>query len=422
MLKTRLFCLLMILSMGVISISVLGPRAATGATLVSGLGGPEGFGQLAMGRNDDGSSGRLNLPFTANFFGNSHSSFFVNNNGNLTFNGALSRFTPNPFPVANQPMIAPYWADVDTRCVGCGQVYVAAPNPNTVVVTWNGVGFYNSNSTLTNTFQTVLRNRSETGSGNFDIEFRYAHLNWTTGDASGGSGGLGGTPAQAGFDAGDSRNFFTLPGSRTANVLNLQNTSNLPSAEPGMWSFAVRNGDLPGSSPANPLLPVVTQNGFNFDFNVGDINDRIYIDPVVAIGYDYLVNSGPNFQSVLLPTGIGDNQYDLQLFDAGLNTFVDSGIDITGGTVHNFRAGGIDRFRILGIETDEALDPNDPRAFVTGLTFTETGQANVSMNPIRFDTDLQPVPLPSTMILFGVGLLGLGALFLRREMPVEANC
>ena len=376
--KKRSCKLLALIAIGVMVFSVLGPKPLPAMTLVDGLGGPVGFGDLALGRNDDGSSSQLNLPFSLNFFGNSHSTFFINNNGNISFNGPLSSFTPEAFPVANQPMIAPFWGDVDTSCGICGEVYVSAPNSGTAVVTWDNVGFFSSNPSLTNTFQLVLRDRNDTGAGNFDIEFRYDDLNWTTGDASGGTNGLGGTPAQAGFDAGDSTNFFTLPGSRTANVLDLQNTSNLTPAQPGVWSFAIRNGVPPGSSPDNPLLPIVTDDGFDFDFNIGDINDRIFIDPVVAIGYDYIVNSGPNFQSVLLPTGIGDDQYDLHVFNTGANAFVDSGVDIAGGIAHNFGLGGVDRFRILGIETNAGLDPNDPLAFVTGLTFSGTGQVNMS--------------------------------------------
>ena len=46
--------------------------------------------------------------------------------------------------------------------------------------------------------------------GNFDVDFRYNQLNWTTGNASGGINGLGGTPAQAGYDAGDGVHFATL--------------------------------------------------------------------------------------------------------------------------------------------------------------------------------------------------------------------
>lgn len=379
--------------------------------MLDGFGGPAGFGELAMGRNDDGSSNLLPMPFTIDLFGNEFNSFFINNNGNLTFNQRLSGFTPVPFPVTNQPMIAPYWGDVDTRCFSCGEVYVASPNADTVVVTWDNVGYYNQHSNITNDFQVVLRNRGDTGAGNFDVENRYDRLLWTTGDASGGSGGFGGTPAQAGFDAGDGTNFLALPGSFTGSVVNLQNTTNTPANVDidGLWAIAIRNGALPGRSPDNPLLPTVIDDEWNFDFNIGDINDRISIDPILAIGYDYILDSGPNFASVLLPTGIGDNLYDLWLFDSSLNPFF-TGSVLTGGSEFFFGAGGVDMFRILGIEISAGLDPLDTTAFVTTLGFVGTGNVTMRQIPITFDTDATttaPIPEPSTWILLSFGLAGL---------------
>ncbi|MGB3756688.1 MAG: PEP-CTERM sorting domain-containing protein [Rivularia sp. (in: cyanobacteria)] len=296
-------------------------------------------------------------------------------------------------------------------------MYVASPNSDTVVVTWDNVGYFSVNSDKTNSFQTVLRNRQDTGAGNFDIEYRYGKLEWTTGDASGGSNGLGGIPAQAGFDAGDLTNFFTLPGSRTENVLQLQNTSNLSEPVPGVWSFAVRNGELPGSSPENPLLPVITEDGFNFDFNIIDPTVPIFIDPELAIGYDYVIDNGPNIASVLLPTGIGDDLYDLFLFDAGLNNYVDSGLNLTGGDTYNFAGGGVDRFRVLGIETSAGLDPNNPTAFVTGLTFASSG--NVQMRQIPITQNSEEVPEPLTIL----GTLTAGAFgtqFMKKRKKMQA--
>ncbi|MBA1446229.1 MAG: hypothetical protein M3H12_08765 [Chromatiales bacterium] len=82
--------------------------------LLDGLGGNRGYGEQAMLPNDDGSSNLLDLPFNINFYGNEFSSFFINNNGNISFDNPISSYTPDPFPVANQPMIAPWWGDVDT--------------------------------------------------------------------------------------------------------------------------------------------------------------------------------------------------------------------------------------------------------------------------------------------------------------------
>jgi hypothetical protein len=378
-----------------------GLPSAHAIALLDGFGGTAGFGELAMGRNDDGSSNELNLPFEINFFGGTFNTFFINNNGNITFNNPDGTFTPDPFPVLGEPRIAPYWGDVDTRCSTCGEVYVAAPNADTTVVTWNNVGFFSSNSSLTNNFQAILRNQ---GGGNFDIEFRYDRLEWTTGNASGGSGGLGGTPAQAGFDAGDGVNFFTIPGSRTAAVLDLQNTSNVSPATPGLWSFAIREGAVPGSTADNPLLPVVTDEGFNFDFNV-QIGQTVFIDPVIAVGYDYIVNSGPNIQTVILPTIANDDGvYQLFGFD-GTDFNIDLGT-LAAGVEFDFGLGGVDRFRVVGIDQAALLDPTNPVAFVTALTFVDTGQVNLSQNPITVDTgNGSRVPEPATGALALTGLL-----------------
>ena len=40
----------------------------------------------------------------------------VNTNGVVSFLSPVSTYTPNPFPIANDArMIAPFWADIDTR-------------------------------------------------------------------------------------------------------------------------------------------------------------------------------------------------------------------------------------------------------------------------------------------------------------------
>ena len=55
-------------------------------------------------------------------------------------------------------------------------------------MTWDDVGFANGNTSLLNAFQVSLIDR---GSGDFDIEFRYEDIRWTTGDNSSGANGLG---------------------------------------------------------------------------------------------------------------------------------------------------------------------------------------------------------------------------------------
>ena len=92
----------------------------------------------------------------------------------------------------------------------------------------------------TNTFQCVL---VSDGSLSFVI-FLYAdgEIQWTTGDASGGSGGFGGTPAQVGFNTGDGERFASVPGSQTADIINIDTTSNI--GVPGVWLFQVNEEEI----------------------------------------------------------------------------------------------------------------------------------------------------------------------------------
>jgi len=228
------------------------PRLADAATLISDLGGPAGFGSSYLEDNDDASSSEIDIsrafPGGLRYFAGTYTSIYVNNNGNITFRGPVGQYTPTPFPIADQPMIAAFWADIDTN--GHGR---PARNgvwwdvrPGQVVATWHNVGYYSAHTDRLNSFQIVLRGGAQMDEGQFEVEFRYARCEWTTGDASGGRRGLGGHPAQAGFDAGNRRDSRVLPGSRTAAVLRLCTTSNVGDA--GVWRFLITNG-RPQRSP-----------------------------------------------------------------------------------------------------------------------------------------------------------------------------
>src|SRR5205823_147329 len=74
-----------------------------------------GFNQNTLAANDDGSTGLVPLGFNADFFGTTYTSAYVNNNGNITFNQPLFAFTPFSLLTTATPIIAPFFADVDTR-------------------------------------------------------------------------------------------------------------------------------------------------------------------------------------------------------------------------------------------------------------------------------------------------------------------
>ncbi|KAJ1075812.1 hypothetical protein K5549_021662, partial [Capra hircus] len=217
---------------------------------------------------DDGSSSEIKLAIPVFFFGVPYRTVYVNNNGVVSFNVLVSQFTPESFPLTDgRAFIAPFWADVHNGIRG--EIYYRETMDPVIlkratkdirkyfkdmatfsatwvfIVTWEEVTFYGGSSTTpVNTFQAVL---VSDGSYTFTL-FNYYEINWTTGTASGGDPltGLGGVMAQAGFNGGNLTNFFSLPGSRTPDIVNIQETTNVN--VPGRWAFKVDGKEI---DPAN---------------------------------------------------------------------------------------------------------------------------------------------------------------------------
>ena len=218
--------------------------------LVSGLGGTAGFGEHALALGDDPSSAAIDItsvfgPTGLNFFGIAHATMYVNNNGNVTFDSPLPQFAPDAISAGSLPIIAPFWADVDTRPSSgsaADHVYWDLDTMNGVVtVTWNAVGHYDRDASPSNSFQLQLVNR---GGGDFDIIFRYASIDWTTGDDIVGAGTLPGEVARAGYSAGNGVSYFELAQSgHDAQVLALDSTAG-NTGRTGTYVFKVRNGDV----------------------------------------------------------------------------------------------------------------------------------------------------------------------------------
>lgn len=226
-----------------------------------------GFNANSYPANDDGYTGFLSLGFTANYFGTDYTGLFANNNGNVTFNSGQSTYTPYGLGsgYTGQPIIAPFFADVDTRGTGSGLMQYGTGtygSHNAFGVTWVGVGYYNRHTDKLNSFQVVLIDRIDTGTGNFDIMFNYDQVKWETGDASGGSGGLGGISAAVGFSKGtaEAGTYYQFPGSLVPGSFL---DSNLPTGLinntnmglDGRYVFEVRNGGAPEPPPPPVPLP-----------------------------------------------------------------------------------------------------------------------------------------------------------------------
>ncbi len=229
-----------------------------------------GWDLLEIPANDDGSSALVPLPFTINFLGNQYSALYVNNNGNVTFNEPMSTYTP--FGLTGEtgvPIIAPFFADIDTRGEGSQLVtYGASPDGNQFVVNWVDVGYFSSHSDKLISAQLVLTKRSggTFEEGDFDITFNYGSIGWETGDASDGVEGFGGTPVRAGYSLGTGveGTFFELAGSGQTRALTdggdralFTNSLNALST-PGRYTFAIR-GDGSGQVAGN-VIGTVTDN------------------------------------------------------------------------------------------------------------------------------------------------------------------
>uniref|UniRef100_A0A2K6F420 Sushi, nidogen and EGF-like domain-containing protein 1 n=1 Tax=Propithecus coquereli TaxID=379532 RepID=A0A2K6F420_PROCO len=183
----------------------------------------------------------------------------------ISFLKEVSQFTPAAFPIAkDRCVVAAFWADVDNR--RAGDVYYRETTDLATlhratedvrhyfpelpgfsatwvfIATWYRVTFFGGSSTSpVNTFQTVL---ITDGKFSFTI-FNYESIAWTTGThaSSGGNAtGLGGIAAQAGFNAGDGRRYFSIPGSRTADVAEVETTTNV--GVPGRWAFRIDDAQV----------------------------------------------------------------------------------------------------------------------------------------------------------------------------------
>uniref|UniRef100_A0A8C3GUA9 Sushi, nidogen and EGF like domains 1 n=1 Tax=Corvus moneduloides TaxID=1196302 RepID=A0A8C3GUA9_CORMO len=222
-------------------------------------------GDAATRKQDDGGSELrpLSIPFP--FFGAGHTGLYVNNNGIISFLKEVSQFTPVAFPISkDRRVVAAFWADVDNR--RAGDIYYRESTEQPIlerasrdiaqyfpefpgfsaqwvfIATWYRVTFFGGSSfSPVNTFQIVL---ITDGRLSFTI-FNYESITWTTGmhASSGGDfAGLGGIAAQAGFNAGDGKRYFNIPGSRTDDIADVEMTTNV--GIPGRWVFRIDDAQV----------------------------------------------------------------------------------------------------------------------------------------------------------------------------------
>lgn len=160
-------------------------------------------------RNDDGSV-LINLPFNFCFGTTPYTQIYINTNGNVSLGTGVSAFSPDIFPTPSFNMIAPFWGDVDTRNQQSGLVYYKI-TPTNIIIRWNEVGYYNSQFDKLNDFQLILTNGADPILPlGCNVAFSYGDMQWTTGSASGGTSGFGGTPATVGINNSQSSAFAQI--------------------------------------------------------------------------------------------------------------------------------------------------------------------------------------------------------------------
>ncbi len=165
---------------------------------------------LAMAPNDDLYSNSIYLPFSFSFYGTTYDSLYINNNGNISFTTPYNTFTAFTFPDPSFNMIAPFWADVDTRSTNGGNVWYKL-NPHSLVIVWDHVGYFSMMEDKLNTFQLIISDGQDTivPAGN-NVSFCYGDMQWTTGSASGGINGFSGSPATVGVNIGNGLDYFQV--------------------------------------------------------------------------------------------------------------------------------------------------------------------------------------------------------------------
>jgi hypothetical protein len=178
-----------------------------------------GFDSFSLPKSDEAWSPTTPIGFDLNLFGITHSSLYVNTNGNVTFDAPLS--TSALFALTSTTavaIIAPFFADVDSRAAGSAVVRYGSGTVDSHAafgVDWIDIGYFFKHDDKLNSFQLVLIDRSDRHPGDADIEFNYDTIRWESGDWSGGTLGLGGLSARAGYSngTGDPGTYYELPGS-----------------------------------------------------------------------------------------------------------------------------------------------------------------------------------------------------------------
>lgn len=165
--------------------------------------------------------------------------------------------------------------------------------------------------------------------------------------------------------------------------------------------------------PSNPPDPVTGT--FIIELPEVDENVIVWIDPPVAVGYEYELSAGV-FTGIALPSLATVADIDGYTLTIGSQSF-----HVVAGEVVQFSdllgAGAAlpSSFVISDINPLLELDPTDGAAFPLGVMVSGTGfGATISMTPITIDVAPIPLPAAAPMLAAGFAMMG-GMAALRRR-------
>lgn len=157
----------------------------------------------ALPRSNDGSTALIDLPFSFNLYGTSYNQVYINTNGTISFTDPEESGFPGGLP-NYMPLIAPFWADVDTRNAASGQVYYKI-TPTHLIVTWDRVGYSSRKADMLNSFQVVIGVPGDEILGpDHNLQLNYGDMQWATAD------GFGEWASTIGVDGGDLLHYMQI--------------------------------------------------------------------------------------------------------------------------------------------------------------------------------------------------------------------
>lgn len=318
----------------------------------SGYFAPPGPG-LNVTAEDDGwaTVSPLQLPFDFCFFGDIKNQVWLNNNGNISFNGGIAAFSSTAFPSTGPQMIAAFWADFDFGAPG-GSIH-GTITPTAAIFNWVNVGYFSSQGDKRNTCQIVITDGTDPLINGGNVAIHYADMQWTTGGASGGVNGFGGIPATAGANRGNNIDYFTIgrfdhEGTDYDGPLGNNDGVSFLDNKSYFFDFCAVNG--------GNIAPVPLQTAYCDTFQVCGINDTLditfpYLSP--ELNQETTVTfSSPTLQNITVLNSTTANTGSLTIRIIGA-------LETPG--VHDLVVTGTDNFAIPGAtDVYYKVSVNDP--------------------------------------------------------------